>query len=498
MALPDVSRPSGAMGSAIWVLVCAAGIIEAAAFYLVRAFPLLTYYASSEDMGRLSNHSVTAFATFVGLFGLQFLGLFLAAQAVPSLGNRAIVPLLLAGAIFCATLIFVYPVTANDVYSYVAQSWLMVVHHQNPIFVPPSAFPLDQVTPLTGEWMNFGAAYGPIGLVVDAVPTLLLGQNLLGDVVLDKALYSLVLLADAYLAFRITLRLNPRWAPSALILVAWNPLLLFETAVNGHNDVLMLMFVLLGLLSVLDGSMTTGTALMAASGLVKFATLVLIPPVVVYVLRCLPSWQARARYLAAATSVSSLIWIVAYAPFWRGIETLRRPLLETTLSLDSFDSAANALIGPILSLDTFTLLGRLLFAGLYLWLMGRVATRPRDLLKVLFGMTFGLLALAVTNVKIWYAVWPVILAAPEPFLLAPALLFAWGATVSATLYGYVWVWLGLEAPDSFSLTNLSAYLLTFLPAGTLLLSYGRNVQRMFDFGKVDKVIRRCRPRLRRR
>lgn len=451
-----------------WSLLPAALVLELGALYLARAFPLVNYFAVSVDMGGLTGHSPVAFVIFVIIFTLQFTVLLGAVRSVRGCGRNVLVPVLLTGAIISVTLSFVYPITANDVYSYIAQSWLMIIHHQNPIFVSPSAFPQDQVTPLTGEWMPFGSAYGPVGLIVDAVPTLLAGQNLLADVLMDKLLYSAVLLGDAYLLYRLASRVLPDRAVTAALLVAWNPLLLFETSVNGHNDVLMMMFVLLGLLSLVEGDEVIGTALVAASGLVKFGTLVLLPLVMVAILARRPGWGSRAQYIVRAGVVCLIVWIVAYYPFWRGFDTLHRPLLENQLFLDSFASVAASLFGPVLSPGLALILGRLLFGAAYACALLLSARSDRGLFRASFIATFALLAFGVSNFKIWYAVWPLVLAPLTPDLLVPSILLGWGATISAGVYGYIWVWLGLQFATSFIIVNTSAYLLAFVPAGAAL------------------------------
>jgi hypothetical protein len=63
-------------------------------------------------------------------------------------------------------------------------------------------------------------------------------------------------------------------------------------------------------------------------------------------------------------------------------------------------------------------------------------------------------------------------------------LFAYGATVSAAFFGYVWVWIGLLAPDSFKVVNGSSYLITFVPAvvGLVILTRWRTLSLLAPVG----------------
>lgn len=472
--------------------------------YLVRLFPLVAYFRTSTDLGGLTNHSVAGFATFIGWFSLLFV-LVLAAASLARTVEHDAVPLVLGvGAVLAATLVFVYPITANDLYSYVESSWIMVFHHQNPVYVTPSSYPTDPASPLTGEWSTFGSPYGPIGMIVNALPVLLTGPHLLLNLLGEKVLYSLTLLADAYLVGRILQRLRPDFVVAGVVLVAWNPLLLFETAANGHNDVLMMFFALLGMLAVVDEQPVLGTVLLVASALVKYATLVLLPLVVLHVLVACPDRRARLRYLALSATGAAVVAFLAYHPFWSGWDTLDRSLLENQLHLDSFSSVLSTVVPSLFPLDRAVLLGRVLFALFYLYALLLTMRGRRDVLAGMFLAFFFVLALAVTDFKTWYAGWPLLLAAASGrwSLSLSALAFTWGATISAALYGYVWVWLGLGQLSSFVVANTLAYAVAFGPAALLLSLVLRGLRARGREGSAPSPlpsspcppIRRCRRR----
>jgi hypothetical protein len=259
------------------------------------------------------------------------------------------------------------------------------------------------------------------------------------------------------------------------MLVAWNPLIIFETSANGHNDAVMMLFALLGLLSVASGELVLGPVLLVASALVKYATGLLIPLLLVYGAARQPTWRQRCLYLAVVCLFGLAVAAAAYLPFWRGPDTFQRSLLENQLYVASFPSVLSDLLNEAITPNRATTLGRILFLPIYayaLWLSRRGVT---DLLRACFVALFGFLALGVTNFKIWYAVWPSMLAAGLPRLSEriAALLLGWAATLSAAYYGYIWVWLGLTTPGAFTLVNTLAYVLDFLPAALVLLALPR-------------------------
>jgi hypothetical protein len=92
-----------------------------------------------------------------------------------------------------------------------------------------------------------------------------------------------------------------------------------------------------------------------------------------------------------------------------------------------------------------------------------------------FVALFFFLAFAVTNFEIWYAIWPIMLAiiTARTVPSLAAFLLAYGASISATSYYYLWVWLGLSSPN-LALINNIAYLITFMPA--ILVLFGSVLQ----------------------
>src|SRR5712692_839688 len=87
--------------------------------YFVRQFPLLRYYSGPYvDMGHITGHSHGAFWTFILIFAALF-GLFgLAWRQVGAGSDRNLLWLILTlGALFGVTMTFVYPITANDIFS---------------------------------------------------------------------------------------------------------------------------------------------------------------------------------------------------------------------------------------------------------------------------------------------------------------------------------------------------------------------------------------------
>lgn len=455
------------------------GLVSEAIYLLafVRPFPLLHYaHGPYQDMGQISNHSPVAFWTFLGAFALLFGLLGIAWKLVRDRDEHALLWLILGlGAVFGLTMSFVYPVTANDIFGYIAQSLVMIQYHRNPIAVAPAAFPNDPLMSLTGGWAGYTAAYGPLGLVIDALPAFIAHRNLLENLLLLKLMFSAATVLSAYLVYQLLRHVAPRRALGGALLVAWNPLILFETSANGHNDIVMMVFAIFALLLVAESSWTVGPGFLMAAALVKYAALLLLPLVLVYAVSRMESWRRQAVYLARTGALVVIVAAVAYRPFWIGPETFSRPLLEAQFYLYSFSSVFHNFLPSFISLDAATIVGRLIFIPLYGYALWLSARSLHGLLWGCFLAMFSFLGLAVTNIKYWYLVWPNILGAvvPSSRIRAAMLTGAAGVELAAALNVYVWTWVGVTSANFAPINNLSYGVIFVLPAALMIFISAR-------------------------
>jgi hypothetical protein len=468
--------------------------------YFVRQFPLLRYYQQDTDIGYITGYTHAGFAGFVGALTVLFV-LFATAwwlvrprlsDGPTTLGagtgarpshpppeqpeverreGRRLWLILGFGGLFAATMAFVYPITAIDPFAYIAQSRILVEYHHNPLTTPPSAFPGDSVMLLTDGWYRSGAPYGPLGILVDALPTLLVGKNLLANLLLLKLTFSALALTCAYLAFRLAKAVDPGYALGAALLVAWNPMVLVEVSGNGHNDVVMLLAAMLGLLAMAKERLVIGAALVAASALVKYSTGLLFPLVVLYGLSHQQTTRGRITYAVTAVGGSLVLVALVYAPFWRGPYTLRDLFQSLGYSV-SFGRLLVDLLPGRISVNAGGLVGWVLFVAVYNYAIWLAPGRIGDLLRACFMALFGFVALAINNFQVWYGLWPVLIAAALAY--APegptAILLAYGASLPAAFRPYLYSWLGgVTHPGTFRFVDEISYLASFVPAALLFV-----------------------------
>jgi hypothetical protein len=435
-------------------------------FYFLFKFPLTTYYKVAYDLGKLTYHSSIGFWAFIGIMLLLFIlfsySLLLSRRFVE---KRALWIILGFGALFCLMLTFVYPLTAQDIYTYISQSKLFIIYQKNPVFVPPSTYPNDPMMQIAGQWIRYGSPYGPLGIIVDALPMNILRNNLLGNLIALKLIFSGFLLGSAYLSYLIVKEMQPKRAISAALFVAWNPLLLFEVVVNGHNDIVMMFFVLWAIYVFLKGEYKIGTILLLLSILVKYATVLLLPLFIIYAFHMLPSRRKKISYIVSVLVGGAIVATAAYTPFWQGFSTLNRSFLEMRLHMQSFMSILMNFFPNGFSFERAQLISRLVFLVPFIYCLFLARKSKEDFLRACFYTLFFFLALGISNFKIWYAIWPVIFAAiiPQRVVQTTAIVFACCATLSVAVFSYIWMWFSIKNPTTFTWADSIAYFVAFLP-----------------------------------
>ncbi|MBV9280267.1 MAG: DUF2029 domain-containing protein [Chloroflexi bacterium] len=437
--------------------------------YFLRQFPLTRYYHRDANLADLTAYSRPAFVAFLACISLLFALLALAFWLCRGADGSALPVVLAFGVLFVATLTLVYPITSTDMFSYINQSKILVHYHRNPLVTPPAAFPADPQMYRAPTWRTFPAPYGPLGILLDAVPTVLTGGNVLASLILLKLQFSAIALGCAATVYVVLRRLQPAHALTGAVVVAWNPLVLLETSLNGHNDVAMMLLVLLALLALARERTTIGVVLLTLSALIKYTSILLLPLFLVYGALRQPTPGRRLAYLAEAGGWALFLVVVAYAPFWHGTSTVMN---NVTVQVHRYSASLSAVLLDLgrghVSPNQAALAGWVLFVAAYNYaLLLATENRIGDVLRGCFVAMFGFVAFALTNVQVWYALWPVLIAGMVASAREgiPSAFFAWGATVSAAVPIFLAVWY----PNNVALVDTLAYLVAFGPP---LVAYG--------------------------
>lgn len=238
--------------------------------------------------------------------------------------------LVLAGAVaFGVVALTVPPVFSTDIFSYSIFGRLASVYDLNPYLTTAAlGAPGDPVVPyLYWQWRHIPSPYGPLWTLVSEVVTLGRHATPLDLAIRFKVLALGAVLLDGWLIYILVRRRWPEHAGWAYLAFAWNPMVLVEGVVTGHNDALILALVLVSAYLLLQARPYLAFAGLVASGLVKYSTLPLLAVVgPQFLMRASPS--QRAGIVARLGAIAALLAVGAFAPYWGGLAVLMSTLDE--------------------------------------------------------------------------------------------------------------------------------------------------------------------------
>ncbi len=337
---------------------------------------------------------------FLALYAGAFGACVLAARAARSAGLGALTAgtllfVVAVGAIFRAFFLPTPPALSGDVHRYVwdARAQAAGINpYAHPPNAPEVAFLRDADTDKISH-PEISTIYPPVSQAVfriaGAVAPGPLGMKILFGLV------SLVLPLAAVVWLRPA---APDWLP-ALVLLAWHPLLVIESAGSGHNDPLAALLFLAAVGAAHRGRAGLAGALLGLAAGAKTLPLLLAP------LFALALGRRRALPFAASLAATLLL---GYVPFAGAGGGLLVGLREYVFRLE-FNSSVHAVARALLARAGAP---HALRDGLPSLLpLGVIAAQPllfraagRDLPRALF-LTLGALVVVGSQVHPWYMIW---------------------------------------------------------------------------------------------
>jgi len=168
-------------------------------------------------------------------------------------------------------LFFSYPAMLSyDIFNYHATAKVIFHYHENPYIIMPIEFLNDPLLLFTHA-ANKIVLYGPFWILLSSIPYISGFGNFLVSLFLFKFLNILFYLGTLYLIWRVSRNYF------SVAVFALNPLVIIETIVSGHNDIVMMFFAVLSLPLLMKKRIWVGLLVLILSILIKYATLFLIP-----------------------------------------------------------------------------------------------------------------------------------------------------------------------------------------------------------------------------
>ncbi len=303
------------------------------------------------------------------------------------------------------------PTLSQDTLSYLAQGLLGYLPDSNPLL---DAVQEVRDTPfgsqLTARGWTTSPGITPYGILWTRVEMLVVaasGTNITAGLLLFKAIAMVASLGSAGLIWQVLGRINPplQWAGTLAYL--WNPLVLTEFAVEGHNDAVMIFFSIAAFAAAITSRPTVSLLAQLLGAISKYISILFLPPQIAFLWRTQPDKRRLvAQALVAALLIMALL-VLLYAPLWAGLHSLdgllnrHYPYGAVTFYGISRGVLHHTALKPIAGPVTTALVVSLLLA-LIAWCTVRVRS-AEDLARSCAWIALAFLLVASPDYWPWYA-----------------------------------------------------------------------------------------------
>jgi hypothetical protein len=343
---------------------------------------------------------------FIGAWVLYWLGYRISFKVQKRSGWIIVILGMLA---MMAVFLFVAPFDAADIYDNIMHGRILGVYGANPFQSLIANYPND---PFYGypAWKNAVSAYGPLWESLAGLTARIAGDHIIANVLAFKILPGIFYLGSVVLVVLYLKREAPEYALSGAYLLGWNPMLLYETWGNGHNDIAMAFWFLAAAWFIARRRYTLAILSLLAGALIKFIPILLVPAVLLIGWRSLESFRARFIFLAKTAVISLFITVALYYPFWNGFAAFslgrRMQMFATSIPAVIFRFLTPA-IGLNESARFVSLVALGLLAVFVLIQSFRVDLEnpARGFIQITFNILVFYLMVTCLWFQQWYSVW---------------------------------------------------------------------------------------------
>jgi len=309
-------------------------------FYLIK--PLKKYLG---DTALTLSH----YYLFLLVVGLLLLALIIYIFAYKQINKNNLKIIVIFFILFNLTLLFVWPIGSTDIFSNIGRSRVLSEYQANPYLIPYNAFSNDAFyQQINNVWVSQPTPYGPLWTITGSSITFLAGNSLLCNLFLFKLFFIIINIANCFIIHK-TFKDN-----RITFLYAWNPLILYEFAINGHNDILTIFFLLLSLFFLLrqqnklKNHILSWTFLLF-SVLIKYMTLIFLPIFFLITFFNFKQKKEKVIFLFASVAISIFALFVFYWPFLNETHTFTTVFSYLLYPLKASKIAGLAIYPPILT-----------------------------------------------------------------------------------------------------------------------------------------------------
>ena len=182
--------------------------------------------------------------------------------------------------------LIIIPYTSTDVYSYIANGWSAAHYKENPYYTSTGQIvdSTGTIEPMFNKvancWRYETVVYGPLWTMICTALSWLSFGNIDIALFIFKLANFAVHIANCILIYKITKK------NLFLIMYGLNPFVLFEALTNVHNDIFIVLFILLAIYFVTKKkNLFASVAFVAMATATKYLAILILPFIVLYAVR---------------------------------------------------------------------------------------------------------------------------------------------------------------------------------------------------------------------
>ncbi len=312
------------------------------------------------------------------------------------------------------------PIGSSDFYQYLAYGWILVEHQVNPYILAPRLFFNDPiVSSLVQFWWDVPCNYGPIALLTFAMPSFFGAKSVVVMSVFLKCIWLVCYMMFVAVFYMVLIKLRKPYPMSMVSLLFLNPFTLWFWLIDGHMDLLPLMFLFAAMICLATRKWILAGVFSAIVCASKIIFVIIMPFLILFIIK--ESVISKSVKVNLFKYLASTIFTVAilYIPF-KGAEVFN--VFSGFLSLPmrrlpGFLSPGPRLFYDFLGIlrvvenkylfDVASLLGMALFCGIYIYFLVRSIKDEINIERLL--MTCGIVmfgfACSVSYSQPWYVMW---------------------------------------------------------------------------------------------
>lgn len=300
----------------------------------------------------------------------------------------------------------ILPFLSSDIYYYIGDSWLASKYGENPYYTSVKDLQdngiNDEILNNTGYWKNTTSVYGPIwNSIAKLLVSLSFGKVTIALFVF-KIASLLIHVLNSYLMYKITK------SNKYMLLYGLNPLVLVELLSNVHNDIYLILFILLALYFLIRKKNIYFTVIfLALSICVKYSTVLIVPFILLYYFKD-KSIPKRILYCMIAGISILVIVILFYLPYYQDMSIFTNMLVQG----DRYSQSIVLLLMQRLNNKIFLLIDSIrlpVFAIIYVSLLINILFKRQHSIKELFNkynvVMIVFIFCVLTNFQKWYILW---------------------------------------------------------------------------------------------